>query len=636
MLKHVFILIISLCSLSAIAQDYATNDTINLKEVVCKDVKRHKYGVGTIMHSLDSLSKETYDDGNLADLLSRTMPITIKKKSDGFSTISLRGTAPNHTAILVDGINLNSLTLGHSNLANVDMFLFSGVDLQLGSSGALYGSDAIGGTINLKLDKSFTKGQKVIFKTDYSSLNNSFYGLKYSVGNNKIDSKTNIYYVNNENRFKYKYLPNYTSNTYKTAYTNNSRKENYGILQQLFYKPSLKNTFSFMGWYQKNWNQIQPAINDNFNTGSYEKSLNEYIRIISGFEQLGEDYKLKTNIGYIKDKQIHNGNTKDLISTQRFIANSSLDYRFRKSIDLSFGVNYKYIIPDVYTYPKDLDEHRTDLFLLFKQSLYNGLKYSVNLRQTFVTGYKSPFTPALGLSYSITDEDNIKREISIKASKGYKIPTLNQRYWDMDGNIDLNPEQSYSVEIGYSYNRLIGNTLLSFNLNGYFTNVENWMMWVPRGIKWVPINEKEVECIGGEVFSHLQFKINEVDINYRLNYFFTSSIIQDSEQEKSHVGKQLPYTPRHNASSNLTLSYKDYMVGTDFSYTGERHEVGYNKTLEPYSLLNSYINKNITYNNYRVSLRFQVNNILNKEYQSWSTYAMPLRNYKISINIKIN
>lgn len=640
MLKTIFILLISICALtSSYSQDYFTNDTISLKEVVCKDVPRHKYGVGTIIHKIDSLSKESHDNGNLSDLLSSTMPIFINKRSDGFSTISIRGTSANHTAILVNGMNLNSLTLGHSNLANIDMFIYDDVEVQLGSAGAIYGSDAIGGTINLKLDTKFTNGTKAIIKSDYSSLNNIFEGIKIFTGNKYFESKTRIYYMNNENRFKFTNLGRpiitATSISYPREYTNNARKENYGILQQFFYKPSLVNTFSVMASYHNNWNQIQPSMGDNSNKYSYEKSKNEFIRIITNYERLGDSYKLETNFGYVKDMEIHNGNTKDHISTQRLISKTSLEYNISATSALNFGLDYQYITPDVYSYPAELTEHRADIFLLYTQKIYSRLKYSINLRQSFVSKYKAPFTPALGLAYTLIDKTDTKSFISLKFAKGYKIPTLNQRFWGTQGDPNIKPEESISTELGYNSKKIIGKGYLDLTINSYYTNIDNWITWVNKG-EWVPINERKVHCIGGEFFSSLGFYINKLKVDYKLNYFLTSSILVESKSGILNIGKQLAYTPHHNANTNLELSINDYILRTDVSYTGDRYIDGYNTQLEDYYLCHSSISKSFSIDKSSIKLCFSVNNIFNKDYQTTEYYAMPTRNYNLSLNIKIN
>jgi iron complex outermembrane receptor protein len=638
MLKYIYIVIFCFLSITSIAQDYISNDTINLNQIEVQEVRRHKYGVGTIIYKIDSLAIEKFNNGNLADILKGSIPVYIRKKSDGFSSISLRGTAAGHTAILVEGINLNSLSLGSSNLGTVDMFLFDAVDLQLGSAGSIYGSDAIGGTVNLKLNKNFTRGTKVIIKKDYSSLKNNFNGIKIFHGNDKFESKTRLFYVNNKNEFKFKNLQSYDyeKKKYYSEYTNNSRKENYGLLQQFIYRPSLENSFSSIIWYQKNWYQIQPLMSDNRNKETYKKSLNEFIRILTEYTRLGESYKLKTNIGYIKDKQIPNGNKKELISTQRLVSNTSYEYQFNYSTSIHVGLNYKYIKPEVYTYPEDLDEHRTELFALFQQKIFDKLKYSLNIRQTFVSNYKSPFTPAIGLAYDLNNKKRNKTVLSINFSKGYKIPTFNQRYWGDLGNANINPEESRSAELGINISQSISTSMLYITLNGYYNDVSNWIRWINEGGEPRAVNESKVECMGGEFISHYKVNINELIINYRLNYFFTSSLLKESITRKENIGKQLAYTPRHNANTSLELKLNKYSLRTNYSYTGERHNSDYSGMLDAYTLCDMSFTKEFRIHNNFINLQFSVNNLFNSEYQDWEYYAVPGRNYNMSLNIKLN
>jgi len=579
----------------------------------------------------------TYSNGNLADMITGTLPVYIRKRSDAFSSITLRGTSANHTAILVNGINLNSLTLGHSNLGNVDMFLFDGVDIQLGSAGAIYGSDAIGGTINLKLDNKFTKGTKIDLRTEYSSLQNNFNGIKIFHGNNKFESKTRIYYVNNKNEFEFKDIQTKDIEHKKNLikHTKNSRKENYGFLQQFIYRPSIGNSFNTVIWYQKNWYQVQPLMSENDNEGTYKKSLDEYIRVFSGYERLSENYKLTTNVGFIKDKQIYNGNEDELISTKRIFTNNNLEYTFNAQTSLDIGLNYKYITPDVYTYPKGLDEHRADFFALFQQTIIDRLKYSLNIRQAFVSGYKSPFTPAIGLNYSITNTKSTKSSITLNLAKGYKIPTFNQRYWGENGNPDINPEKSLSTEIGLHLSKASKTSKLFITLNGYYTNVDNWILWVNKGGEPKAENVRQVECIGGEFISNLQTTIDQLKINYRLNYSFTSSLLKESVTGEN-IGKQLSYTPRHNANSSLVLNIKSYTLKTDYSYTGERHNYDYNKILEAYSIVNLSFSKSFQLRKNIIDIKAYVNNLFDTSYQNIEFFATPGRNYNISLNIKIN
>lgn len=63
------------------------------------------------------------------------------------STIAIRGSTASQTAILWNGININSPTLGQTDFSLIPLFLFDEISLRYGTASALYGSDAIGGSI---------------------------------------------------------------------------------------------------------------------------------------------------------------------------------------------------------------------------------------------------------------------------------------------------------------------------------------------------------------------------------------------------------------------------------------------------------------------------------------------------------
>ena len=88
-------------------------------------------------------------------------PIYLKANAGGLSTIRIRGTAADHTSVNFGGININSLTLGQSDFSRIPVYLFDGIDLQYGSSSAVNGSGAIGGSVYLGLSSEWTDGSRV-------------------------------------------------------------------------------------------------------------------------------------------------------------------------------------------------------------------------------------------------------------------------------------------------------------------------------------------------------------------------------------------------------------------------------------------------------------------------------------------
>ena len=64
--------------------------------------------------------------------------------------IRIRGAEANHTLVLIDGFNANDPAIGSEfNFADLTTFDVDQIEVGRGSQTALYGSDTIGGVINL-------------------------------------------------------------------------------------------------------------------------------------------------------------------------------------------------------------------------------------------------------------------------------------------------------------------------------------------------------------------------------------------------------------------------------------------------------------------------------------------------------
>lgn len=65
------------------------------------------------------------------------------------SSVFLRGTESNHTLVLIDGVRINPATIGGAPLQHVDPEVIERVEIVKGARSSLYGTDAIGGVINI-------------------------------------------------------------------------------------------------------------------------------------------------------------------------------------------------------------------------------------------------------------------------------------------------------------------------------------------------------------------------------------------------------------------------------------------------------------------------------------------------------
>ena len=99
---------------------------------------------------------------DLAELLRFQAGIDIGRNGGPGQTTSvfMRGTESNHTLVLIDGVRINPGTLGGAAIQHISPEIIERVEIVKGARSALFGTDAIGGVINIitrRADKAFVE-----------------------------------------------------------------------------------------------------------------------------------------------------------------------------------------------------------------------------------------------------------------------------------------------------------------------------------------------------------------------------------------------------------------------------------------------------------------------------------------------
>ena len=93
----------------------------------------------------------TLQAGSLSDYMSGHSAVFVKESGKGMtSTVSMRGTAASQTAVSWNGVGINSLTMGQTDFSQIPLFFFDYAELAPGGESSLYGSGAIGGSVDLR------------------------------------------------------------------------------------------------------------------------------------------------------------------------------------------------------------------------------------------------------------------------------------------------------------------------------------------------------------------------------------------------------------------------------------------------------------------------------------------------------
>ncbi|WP_165921855.1 TonB-dependent receptor plug domain-containing protein [Natronoflexus pectinivorans] len=614
-------------------------DSIFLEEVTTYSSYR-RFQPGTKIDRIPASQMQISQSGNLEQVLSRFSPIYIKGNAGGLSTIRFRGTAPDHTAINFGGININSHTLGHSNMTKIPVFLFDRIDVQYGSSSAINGSGAIGGVIYLEQNHEWTKGVRNYRTYSNGSYGEHFYGEKLYLGNDVWESVTKFYNYENKNRFSFKnpyHLNRFTNPDPIKDRQQGAEVHNRGVLQQFNYLFEPGETLKSSFWYEESWHQVQPNMASNVTYESTQELDNKNFRSWVEYDNSKNVIQYKVGAGYVHDKQIYDNIPDQIVATRRLVTEGLLSYNLTSKQELRVGGKYKYIVPDVHAYSREniKYEQRADAFVSWFYAPIRNLQTTVNLRQPYVTGFNTPFAPSLMAEYFVNMSNELRTTINAGVSRSYRIPTLNDRFWGTQGNPDLKSEKGINFEGGITLLYQGESGYDRVRINGFQMDVDNWIEWRNFG-EWQARNIQKVKSQGVEIQYHKGVEFSEYTIETGLNYTY-NPVKRVKDITASVVNRQqLLYAPLHMGNTFLQVKWRDLNCFTDITYTGERYYDNDGNTLPSHFLANVGVNYRIPFNQHGLILMAQIRNLLNEDYQNERYYAMPGRTYNLSVSVDLN
>ncbi|GAA4823432.1 TonB-dependent receptor plug domain-containing protein [Algivirga pacifica] len=602
-------------------------DTLELGTVEVYGVPLQKYNVGTSVFQSDSLQKSKIGYSNLNDYLLQHTGIYLKESgNNGLSSISMRGGNSNHTAVLWNGININSITLGASDFNQIPLFLIEDIAVQFGGGSANFGTGSIGGSIVLSSDKILSQdiNQKIGLYTSYGSYNHLFTGFKYQQKFGKWSNSTKLYFKRSDNDFPFMNLYG------EKEYQNNAGFQDQGILQEISYQISSTQEISAHLWHQKHFREIQPLMGNNQQELKDESLDSNFLRTIIQYKQLFKKGQLHASSGFVRDYTSYKG---DPTSTLRSENNIQADFDLNNWLSIKGGIHYQYLYSDNIgeeTLSQEVTENRTALFTSIRGEITPRLQVAFNARQALIDQQWQPFAPSLGASWVAFQTPEIQWSWRAQLARNYRIPTFNERYWPLQGNPDIKAESGYSAETGFTLQWNRNGWQSSLSTTVFYNYVYNWIAWYPlEGNLWKAHNLQEVESKGSELQLGLKKTIQpDFSVQAGLNYSFTLATIQEGiEAQKAFIGEQLYYTPKHKQSSYLSITYKKYGLSLQQHYVGTRTTTDRTDILDDYNLFSSTLSRSFEWNKLKIHTSIQVNNILNTAYFNTKYMAMPGRNF---------
>jgi vitamin B12 transporter len=560
---------------------------------------------------------------SVTDLLDKVAGVSVVNQGGGgqASSVFMRGTNNGHTLILVDGVRIASATLGSTSFGSISVALIERIEIVKGPRAALWGSDAIGGVIQIFTKKqhlgegviSAGIGSNGLWKTDASiGLGNEEHSLTLTVSAEESDGFTatkidgNAYDVDEDgyNRLSFGAIGESKVNDEFTLHLA-SRWEQGGA----DYDQSIK-------YYNPD--------NGKANESEYE---NYYLRVAGQYSKgaLFTEVSLATS----QDQGETFGNDvkksdSDEIKTQRDQVSALGQYSFNDSTSFTAGVDFYTeevstdTDKDAWTegFQKWAVEER-DVSAIYIQARHqeDAFLFEGAIRRDDIEDVDVEATYNASVGYQINDS----WLVSLNRSTGFKAPSFNDLYWPGSGNPDVKPESITSNEIlfrsQFSHDGFDGKVEVSF----FESEIENLIAWAPDASgAWKPSNINQADIQGFE----LSLNATDGDFSHQLAL---SSI--DAKDSKLDV--QLARRPELTANYTLGYHWDDFTLSGAFSYRDESPE----DTKVDSDVLGDYwlVDLSVSYQaTDKLVFNGKVNNLLDEEYETSQNYIADGTNFLVT------
>ncbi|TDE03216.1 TonB-dependent receptor plug domain-containing protein [Flavobacterium hiemivividum] len=584
---------------------------IPLNEVVVSDSQLKNFSSSQSVQNLnDSIISK--NQPSLTSLLNYNTVIYFKENGLGMvSSPSFRGTTAQQTAVVWNGININSQLLGQTDFNTVSTRGYNSIAVKAGGGSVVYGSGAIGGTIHLNNDLKFKKTFKNTVEVYYGAFNSL--SAIYAITAAAKKWSTNASFTRNSSDNDFKFIGKEGKNT-------NGEFYNSSLSTAIGYKVNANNSIKFYSeiydgerhFSLTSPNSVKTKYQD-YNTRNLLTWSSNIGRSVSNFKlaYITEHYKYFEDI---ENEGFTSGGVKSFIAKHDFVyefaptisLNTILDYNKTDGLGSGIGNSSRQV---------------GGVSVLLKQNLSKHWNYELSARKEISDVYKSPVLFSAGSTFDFYKFYQLKFNIS----RNYRVPTFNDLYWEGSGNLNLRPENSYQAEVENQFQ------YKDFRLTAavYTSKIDDMIRWLPTNSgNWSPVNTDKVSIYGAEALLGWNKSFNGHAFDFSSTYSYTVSL-----DDKNN--KQLFYVPYHKLTASASYSYKRFNAYYQFLFTGEVFTTSDN---DPKYILSDYnvSNLGLDYNFSKkdvIKIGFKVANLWNEKYESLPSRMMPGRNLTLYLNL---
>ena len=521
--------------------------------------------------------------------------------------ISLRGMSGSaQMLVLIDGHPQYMGLFGHPISDAYQTMLAERVEVLRGPASVLYGSNAMGGVINIVTRKMQEDG----VKTDIN-LGGGSYGTAQAEATNRVkkgrfSSTVSASYIRTDG-----HRPDMAFEQYggyaKLAYDFNPNWKLWGDVNVTHFNAS-------------NPGEVSDRLFDNdsrITRGMASAMLeNRYERTSGALSFFYNWGRHKINDGYHagEEPQTSLFHSKDLMMGVSWYQSAELYTGNRLTLGFDYqhfgGESWNEAIADGTRTP-GVDKKQDEFagYVDFRQDIGTWLSLNVGLRVDHHSHVGTELVPQGGLAFHLPKNAELKAMVS----KGFRNPTIREMYMFPPQNPDLKPERMMNYELSYTQHLLDG--ALSYGVNLYYINGDNLIMTTPVDGRPHNVNSGEIENWGAE--GNIAYRINR-QWNVNANYSWV------------HMEHPVISAPEHKLYAGADFRQGSWGVSTGIQYIKGLYTSVSPASTEDFVLWNLRAS-------YRLcpyaSLFVRGENLLAQRYEIMAGYPMPKATFLGGIHI---
>jgi len=520
------------------------------------------------------------------------------------TSLFLRGTESDHLLVLVDGFKITSATTGNATFQNIPLSLIERIEIVRGPRASLYGSEAIGGVIQIFTHKGKDK-KSSSFAVGIGSNQSSYSSGQVSGKHNQIKYSASFSGSETDSFNACRSEAEATGGCFTNEDDNDGYQNLAGTLRlgyQLSDKAELDVQF------------IQSRGKSEFDGNFTNESKTENTIYGANLSFAGSENwfgKLTAGRSYDKSNNFKNSEFKSQFDTRHDTASIQNSIMITASNVFTTGIDYQRSV--VVSSEKFSTTKRDNLAGFAQwQGFYKNHDVQFSLRGDDNEQFGHHLTG--GAAWGIS----LPKKLRLIASYGtaFKAPSFNELYYPDFGNKSLQPETSASLELALKAQQKWGH----WSINTFKTDIKDLIAY--DASIGLPSNLNAAQIIGVESSATLQLAQWNVSGNITL-------LRPENRSSDTNRGNILPRRAKQSARIDIDRKFKTHGIGATLNAAGARYDdIANTQKLEGYETIDIRGETQIS-KNWLAQAR--VENLLNKSYETAKFYNQADRSIYLTV-----